>query len=125
MMAPSIVVDAAGNLAALGSGGANRIRTAISHVLEALVLDGLSPQEAVDSGRIHVENDVLSAESHRIPGGDETLSSARELARHYDAFTSDSLFFGGVNVAHSSDDGSVVGAGDVRRSGTVRVVDRS
>ena len=125
MMAPSIVVDAAGNLAALGSGGANRIRTAISHVLEALVLDGLSPQEAVDSGRIHVENGVLSAERHRIPGGGEPLSSARELAKHYDAFTSDSLFFGGVNVAHRSADGSVVGAGDARRSGTVRVVGRS
>lgn len=122
MMAPSIVVDATGNISALGSGGSNRIRTAISHVVSALVLDGLSPQGAVGSGRIHVENGVLSAESYRIPGGDETLNAARRLAPRYVAFTSDSLFFGGVNVAHRRADGSVVGAGDVRRSGTVRIV---
>jgi gamma-glutamyltranspeptidase/glutathione hydrolase len=122
MMAPSIVVDASGNVSALGSGGSNRIRTAISHVISALVLDGLSPEDAVDSGRIHVENGVLSAESYRISGGDETLSAARRLAQRYVAFASDSLFFGGVNVAHRRADGRVIGVGDGRRNGIVRIV---
>jgi gamma-glutamyltranspeptidase/glutathione hydrolase len=122
MMAPTIIEHPSGAVSVLGSGGANRIRTAIAQVVCGLVLDGLEPAEAIEQGRIHVENGILSAESFSIPGGAGNLSGALQHARELEEFNEPGLFFGGVHVAHRKPDGALVGGGDFRRNGTAAEV---
>ena len=47
---------------ALGSGGSNRIRSAITQVLVNLLDFGMTPEQAVAAPRIHLEGDMLSLE---------------------------------------------------------------
>ncbi|MEE3199015.1 MAG: gamma-glutamyltransferase [Planctomycetota bacterium] len=119
MMAPTVIEHPSGAVSVLGSGGANRIRTAISQVACGLIVDELRPAEAVSQGRIHVENEVLSAESFAIDGSPESLAEALRHARELDEFKVQGLFFGGVHLAHRENDGTLVGAGDSRRNGVV------
>lgn len=119
MMAPTIIEHPSGAISVLGSGGANRIRTAISQVICGLVLDGMGPKEAVSQGRIHVEDGVLSSESFAIDDCPGCLSGALQHARRLEEFNVSGLFFGGVNLAHRKADGTLVGAGDSRRNGLV------
>ncbi len=122
MMAPGIVVGDDGALFVVGSGGSNRIRTALSQVISALAREGIDPQAAVERPRIHFEGGVLSAETFGLPGGARDLDPARRLASRCDLFDAPSLFFGGVNVACRLADGTVTGAADLRRNGTVSIV---
>jgi gamma-glutamyltranspeptidase/glutathione hydrolase len=54
MMAPTIVEGPGDFLAVLGSGGSNRIRTAIAQVLSGVLDDGLPVEESVSRGRLHI-----------------------------------------------------------------------
>ena len=119
MMAPTVIEHSDGAVSVLGSGGANRIRTAISQVVCGLVMDGLDPPEAIEQGRIHVENGILSAESFAIEGCPESLAGALQHAGELDEFNSPGLFFGGVHIAHRNTAGELAGGGDFRRNGTV------
>ena len=51
-----------------------------------LIIDELAPAEAVSQGRIHVENEVLSAESFAIEGCPGSLSGALSQASELDEF---------------------------------------
>lgn len=116
MMAPTLVEWPGGRRAMVGSGGSNRIRSAILQVLAQLVDRGRDPEAATLAPRIHVENNHVSIES----GIDETL-----CARLVDAFDGHTLFegqnfyFGGVHTVEF-DGGRVRGAGDPRRAGEFR-----
>ena len=55
MMAPTIILEPDGAVTALGTGGSNRIRTAILQVAVALLDHGMSLEEAVEAPRLHVE----------------------------------------------------------------------
>jgi gamma-glutamyltranspeptidase/glutathione hydrolase len=115
MMAPSIVRLADGRLAALGSGGSNRLRTAILQVISNLVDFGMPVAAAVESPRIHHERDRLSVE-----GGFEEGELRQLLAEHPDhqLWPGINLFFGGVHsVLVDRGAGSFHGAGDPRRGG--------
>lgn len=120
MMNPAIVLRDEGSVIALGSGGANRIRTAIPQVLLGLLVDDLEPQAAVDAARLHFESGVLSAETFLMARGREALEDAAPLADKVDAFESPGLYFGGVHVARRAASADVQGAGDARRNGKVR-----
>ncbi len=114
---PTAVISERG-LAVLGSGGANRIRSAICQAVVNLVEFGMAPQPAVAAGRLHVEGGVVHAETFDLP------DASRVLARiaHGDevvVFPEPSLFFGGVHLAVRHEDGAVSGAGDPRRDGAV------
>src|SRR5690606_26376699 len=61
MMSPPLVEGPKG-FTALGTGGANRIRTAIVQTVANLVDHGLDPAAAVAASRIHYEHGVLNAE---------------------------------------------------------------
>jgi gamma-glutamyltranspeptidase/glutathione hydrolase len=122
MMAPSILVGDKGTVGVIGAGGANRIRTAMAQVILGLVVDGLSPQEAVEQGRIHLEDGVLSVERFNQAGSNQTLLAIESMALRTNHFDEMGLFFGGVHVAQRAPDGSFAGGGDPRRGGTVRVV---
>lgn len=123
MMAPTIIVEPSGALAVLGSGGSNRIRTAMAQTISALVDDRVLPESAVTRGRIHVEGGVLSAETYALPGNEAALQEARKLARETKIFDGTSLFFGGVHLAHRDADGRLSGSGDPRRGGVSLVVE--
>ncbi len=118
MMAPTIITESDGSVTALGTGGSNRIRTAILQVAINLLDHGVSLEDAVTAPRLHLEKcGTLSFE----PGlGD----AERLLAAHPDAraWPDLNLFFGGVHSARFHADGGVEGAGDPRRKGVAMVV---
>ena len=54
-MAPTLILGPDGSVTALGSGGSNRIRTAILQVAVNLLDRALDLAEAVEAPRLHVE----------------------------------------------------------------------
>jgi gamma-glutamyltranspeptidase/glutathione hydrolase len=119
MMAPTVILQPDGTVIALGSGGSNRIRTAILQVAVNLLDRGMSLEDAVEAPRLHVERDgKLSFE----PGLPEAVESAfRALGERAHAWPAPNLFFGGVHAARRFGDGGVEGAGDPRRRGVAIV----
>lgn len=113
MMAPSIVTLPDKRSIALGSGGSNRLRTAILQVL-INVIDFKMPLDlAVRHPRIHHEAGVLSIEC-----GFDHNELAR-LLKHYPnhkVWNSLNLFFGGAHSVSRSPD-ALFGVGDPRRGG--------
>lgn len=118
MMSPTLIRRGDGSMTALGSGGSNRIRTAILQVAVNLIDRGMTLADAVDSARLHVEK------SGRLSFEDLFLQDARaELLRfdlHAHAWPERNLFFGGVHAVTRKADGTFEGAGDPRRRGVVR-----
>lgn len=114
MMSPTIAVRD-GEMVGLGSGGSNRIRSAITQTLVRSLGEGLVLQDAVDAPRVHFEDGTVHAE----PGIDEEALE-RLSARGFEVvrWREQNLFFGGVHAASQSPDGTS-GAGDSRRGGAV------
>jgi gamma-glutamyltranspeptidase/glutathione hydrolase len=114
MMSPTVVETADGTRMALGSGGSNRIRSAITQVLVNLLDFGMSPEAAVTAPRIHLEGDKLSFE----PGFSEAaLEEMTATVPHHHGWPEQNLFFGGAHTVSVTADGQFGGAGDPRRGG--------
>lgn len=64
MMSPSLLQLKCGATIALGSGGSNRIRTAILQVVSNMVDFNMSPEQAISASRIHYENGLINI----VPG---------------------------------------------------------
>ena len=120
MVSPSVLVSPAGDVTVLGSGGANRIRTAMTQVISLLVDHGLSLERAVSAARVHFEAGVLNAETFDMDDGGAALAElgAPELIN----FPAPNLFFGGVHTVRLGADGTLEAAGDPRRGGVGLVV---
>ncbi len=118
MMAPTVVIDADGGLTALGSGGSNRIRSAILQVLVNLLSFGLPLDKAVAAPRLHMEETFLNLESGL---DDAACAAALDESTAHKLWPGRNLFFGGVHAA-SSRQGALAGAGDARRGGVVMTV---
>jgi gamma-glutamyltranspeptidase/glutathione hydrolase len=105
----------------LGTGGSNRIRSAMTQVLVNLLDFGMSPERAVQAPRMHLEGEMLSIE----PGFDETAVTALvdAVPRHH-LWPEQNLFFGGVHAVSIRPGGLFDGAGDPRRGGTVAYAGR-
>jgi gamma-glutamyltranspeptidase/glutathione hydrolase len=125
MMAPSLLDLPDGSTVVLGSGGSERIRTALTGVV-AGIASGSSLLEAIAAPRMHLDDsDVLQVE----PSVDEGLVErvVEDLQRHghdvqVSRWSASDLYFGGVNAVHRRADGSVVAVADHRRGGAVAVV---
>jgi gamma-glutamyltranspeptidase/glutathione hydrolase len=118
MMAPSMLRTADGTRVALGSGGSNRIRSAILQVVCAIVEGGLSLHDAVQHPRIHYENGALNLEA----GYDDAEQA--ELRAQFDqlkCWPDRNLFFGGVHAAAHGPSGFDC-YGDPRRGGVAVTV---
>ncbi len=115
MMAPTVVERADGRLLALGSGGSNRLRTAILQVLINLLDLRLPLDQAVRSPRIHFEDDRLDLE----PGLPEaTMAALGTAAGETRVWKRPNLFFGGVHAVELDPWRHLAsGAGDPRRGG--------
>lgn len=113
MMAPCIVERPDNQRIALGSGGSNRLRTAILQVLLNLIDFKMPLDQAVTLPRIHHEAGLLS-----IEGGFNDNEVAELLKNHpnHKVWDSRNLFFGGTHSVSSSADG-FSGIGDPRRGG--------
>ncbi|MCH7958288.1 MAG: gamma-glutamyltransferase, partial [Proteobacteria bacterium] len=120
MMAPTVLVQADGATVALGSGGSNRIRTAILQVLLNLLEFGMSIEDAVARPRIHFENDLLSIEDGFDP---DPLAAVSKTFPNTEVWEEKNLFFGGVHaVRFDAGGGRFDGAGDLRRGGVALTV---
>ncbi len=125
MMAPTAVewpagqgLDA-GRRVATGSGGSNRIRSALLQVLVNLIDYGMPLDQAVSAPRLHVEDDLLSIEG----GFDlDQLGPVLDACASVQIWDRRNMFFGGAHSveALAKDGGlSFSGAGDERRGGSV------
>lgn len=116
MMAPMAIEWPDGGLAMLGSGGSNRIRTALAQVA-ALIIDGGERLEgAVGAPRLHVEgaDPKVDFEDRFAEGDRAALLAAFPEAQ---AWAADSMFFGGVHAVKRDPRGGFEAAGDARRAG--------
>ena len=118
MMAPSLIERKGGDVTALGSGGSNRIRTAILQVILNLVDFSMPLQDAIECPRLHFERGLLSVET----GFDEReMASLREAVEEIKVWSGRNMFFGGVHAVHFDPaKGHMEGAGDPRRAGVSR-----
>lgn len=116
MMSPVVAERADGSRLALGSGGSNRIRSAITQVLVNLLDFELGLEKAVSAPRIHLENDMLSIEEGFSR---KAMRALQEAAPEIHQWAAKNLFFGGAHIAAAGPDGHFDGAGDPRRGGKV------
>jgi gamma-glutamyltranspeptidase/glutathione hydrolase len=117
MMCPT-VIKSEGDIWALGSGGSNRIRSAVCQVIMNLFVLGMSPEEAVMAPRLHVEKGVVNFE---IPGmSDELPGQLHDNYQTVIPFPERNMFFGGVHIVGRQEAESV-GMGDSRRGGCCKL----
>ena len=119
MMAPTVVLRDGQPHVALGSGGANRIRSAIVQVLLNSLAFDMPLAQAVEAARIHFEEGVLQVEGGNEPAAIDALAAAgyavnRWQTRH--------MYFGGAHAVARQPDGSFAAVGDARRGGAAVLV---
>lgn len=120
MMAPTLVIEGHERMMSLGSGGSNRIRTAILQVLLGVLEFGLPVADAVEAPRLHVEGDLVSVEPGFEPEAVEVLERIFPEVRVWE---DRNLFFGGVHsVLLNATAKAFEGAGDPRRGGVAVTV---
>lgn len=118
MMAPTFFQKENQTMAALGSGGSNRIRSAIVQTISNYIDFNMSPDESVNAPRIHWENSHLDVE----PGYDLDIIDQLELPMESEKiyWTSKNMYFGGVHAVFKDKSGNLEAAGDRRRVGAIR-----
>ena len=125
MMAPTLVAWPDGRRVALGTGGSERIRSAVLCVLARLLDEGDNVATAVAAPRVHVSGDEVV---HVEPGlhADELASIAALVEARgwpaYDAWPTTNIYFGGVHAVQRDADGAVTAVGDARRGGAAAVL---
>lgn len=115
MMAPTMILDGTRLEMVMGSGGSNRIRTAILQAISNHLDFGMSVGEAVESPRVHWENDRFDLEPGFDRAAVEQIRGA--IAGEIRQWRERNMFFGGVHAAIARPDGTLSGAGDIRRDG--------
>jgi gamma-glutamyltranspeptidase / glutathione hydrolase len=117
MMCPTAVLRDGTPELVLGSGGSNRIRSAIVQTIVHVIDHELPVEDAVRAPRVHFEEGVVYAE----PGIE--LGRLEETGHTIARFRALNLFFGGVHAAERDPvTGALSGGGDPRRGGTVVAV---
>jgi gamma-glutamyltranspeptidase/glutathione hydrolase len=108
MMAPSVVMGENGPELVLGSGGSNRIRSAIVQVILNYFLKRMNLENSIRSPRIHLEGNTLHFEPFT------SIPDKSNLPENIQLYEWDelNLFFGGVNAVTPMD-----AFGDTRRGG--------
>ena len=106
MISPTLVIGEKGVEMVLGSGGSNRLRSAISQVILNFFVKNMDLESAVHAARIHLEGSVLHFEPEMVL---ESLPDHIQLH----SWNEINLFFGGVNAVTPTS-----AVGDPRRGGT-------
>ena len=121
MMCPTIIRAPDRTLTALGSGGSNRIRTAILQVVCNLIDRGMTLDEAVNAPRIHVEK--CGTVSYEDDFGFKATSQLLSAFPDAHSWPERNMFFGGVHSVRRHPDGGWEGTGDTRRGGVSALVE--
>lgn len=117
MMAPTMILKEGKPELVLGSGGSNRIRTAILQVIANVLDFEMSLEAAIAAPRIHWERGRFNFEpGYSIAGMPQgpLLDTSESLA-----WQGKNMFFGGVHAVARDAAGEMHGAGDDRRGGAV------
>ncbi|MEM6839103.1 MAG: gamma-glutamyltransferase [Cyanobacteria bacterium P01_C01_bin.120] len=119
MMAPTLVLQAGKPQLVLGSGGSNRIRTAILQTIANVVEFGMPLEAAIAAPRIHWERGTL----HLEPLENPPLAALSQLAETTNVipWQQQNMYFGGVHAVGMDEFGELQGAGDARRGGAVAI----
>jgi gamma-glutamyltranspeptidase / glutathione hydrolase len=125
MMAPMAVDWPDQRFAMLGSGGSNRIRTALAQVLVRLIDGSERMEPAIEAPRLHVEPGPEARLDPGAPPAVEFEDLAGEAARaalmaafpQARPWPDRSMYFGGVHGARRRRAGDLEAAGDPRRAG--------
>ena len=122
MMAPTLI-ERGHDHWLLGSGGSNRIRSALTQVIVHLIDQNSSLRDAIDAPRLHVEAGQIAAEAPTTnTPADDRLYAGREWwqSNHPSArlWPERNLYFGGVHATSSTG-----AAADHRRQGAARCGD--
>ncbi len=120
MMSPSVLVAPDGGVVALGSGGSERIRSALVEVMLRLADAGQTLDEAVSAARVHPSDGGLQVEPHMPGEVVEGLWSAG--LGPVNVWHETGVYFGGVNAVQRHADGRVAAVADARRGGGALVV---
>ncbi len=120
MMCPAIIDAGDGGLIALGSGGSNRIRSAMLQVIARLTTGGMTLADAIAAPRLHVENGHLDFEDLF---DDETGQELAAAFTDHRRWPEQNMFFGGVHATAMDSSGRFSGDGDRRRDGVSIVVE--
>ena len=115
MMAPTAVLHQGKPALVLGTGGSNRIRSALLLTLLHTLTSERSLEQAVIAPRMHVEGSQLWYERSDLPEASE--AALREAWPGAIDFGARNMFFGGVHAIDGRN--GLVGVGDARRGGTV------
>ena len=118
MMTPAVVVKDEQPVLAVGSGGSNRIRSAILQVLSNVIDFNLPLDLAVNAPRIHFEQGVLQAEGGISAAAVQSLRDWGYVVNHW---PDRNMFFGGAHAV-GLQDGELAPAGDARRGGSTALV---
>lgn len=123
MMAPTLASSAEGARFAIGSGGSNRIRTAVLQVLVNLLDRDMDMAAATDAARLHVEGEVANLEGAGLDGcwPPEAVGLLVREGYRTMAWPPHNLFFGGVHGVALSAEGLLSAAGDPRRGGAALI----
>lgn len=115
MMSPTMILKDGKPEIVLGSGGSNRIRTAILQVISNLIDFQLPLSEAVTRARLHWEQQVLDLEprDRNFDGDRHPLPPGTGVKQ----WSASNMFFGGVHAVGLAADQSLTGMGDPRRAG--------
>lgn len=121
MMTPTLVLHQGQPIMALGSGGSNRIRTAILQTISNIIDYQSNLAEAIAAPRLHFEDSEIQLEGGIAPEVADQLEAAGYKVNRW---TTRNMFFGGTHaVARRDDDTSGpspwLAVGDPRRGGSV------
>jgi gamma-glutamyltranspeptidase / glutathione hydrolase len=117
MMSPTIVLKEGKPEIVLGSGGSNRIRTAMLQVISNLIDFRQPLQDAIQNPRLHWEDDRLDLEPSDSIDAEIVSSLQLPEATQTKIWQEKNMFFGGVNAVRYGSDGLLEGVGDSRRDG--------
>ncbi len=114
MMSPSFLKKGRHIHCALGSGGSNRIPSAILQVVLNHIDDGLDIQSAIEAPRMHFdEHDQLQIEPGMSKNAEAMLT---DLYENHNVWKERDMYFGGVHAVM----GDLSGWGDSRRNGVYK-----
>jgi gamma-glutamyltranspeptidase/glutathione hydrolase len=118
MMAPSLLDLPDGSVVALGSGGSERIRSALVQTVVRLV-HGDTLAAAVRDPRFHFDGTAVQLE----PDVSDAVEAETAAYAPVQRWSSTSVYFGGVNAVRRHADGLLEAVGDARRDGAGLVID--
>lgn len=117
MMAPTLLETPDGAVTALGSGGSNRIRSAMTQTILHVVDHDRRLEDAIGMPRLHVEGGREAALDFEDRFAERDRAALLELLPQARAWPIDSMYFGGVHAARRDARGGVEAAADPRRGG--------